>query len=128
MESMKTRNISVDSERCEELGITPRRIEAALWAAEGKTDEEIGQIIGCTSRTAKAHVLGAMEATDTHTRAQMVAQLFIKQVFQAATAVCLVVSMAGGLVDGDADDLIRTRLPRTTARVLRMQRGSKDAA
>ncbi|MCP4597826.1 helix-turn-helix transcriptional regulator [Neptuniibacter sp.] len=95
------------------LGLTPRQIEASSWAAEGKTDEEIGLIMECTARTAKAHVQNAMKQTDTHTRAQLVAKLFIKDVFSAfkeagsATALCLVICITGGLLDSDHTDMNR---------------------
>lgn len=80
MEQITTTTLQADLGVGAELGLTERQIEAAAWAAEGKTDSEIGMIIGRTARTAKLHVLNAMERTDTHTRAQLVAQLFVNKV------------------------------------------------
>lgn len=80
MDQIITTTLTANTEIGAKLGLTSRQVEAAAWAAEGKTDPEIGMIIGRTGRTAKAHVLEAMARTDTHTRAQLVAQLFINKV------------------------------------------------
>ncbi len=117
-----TSNIKADLYSGQKAGLTPRQLEATSWAAEGKTDKEIGLLMGCTARTAKAHILNAMKQTDTHTRAQLVAQLFIRNVFtgitslKSAAAFCLVLSITGGLTDGQADEMLRART-RTNASV-----------
>lgn len=129
MDSIKTPTISANLHAAKMLGITGRQLEASSWAANGKTDDEIGAIMECTPRTAKAHVQDAMKRTDTHTRAQLVAKLFIEHVFSAAVSLCLIFCIAGGLVDGNADEMLRARTRTTTsARIVRMARGNKDAA
>ncbi len=127
MDSIDTPTLHVDLKRSNALGITLRQIEAAAWVAEGNTDEETGTIIGCTGRTAKAHVLAAMRATGTHTRAQMVAKLFINQVFMSRVCIALMVCIAGGLSDGQADELLRVRTRINSARTHRIGRNRNAA-
>jgi DNA-binding CsgD family transcriptional regulator len=38
------------------LGLTGRETEVLSWVAQGKTNEEIGSILGCHSRTVKKHL------------------------------------------------------------------------
>ncbi|KXJ55170.1 MAG: hypothetical protein AXW15_07840 [Neptuniibacter sp. Phe_28] len=109
------------------LGLTPRQTEASTWAAEGKTDNEIGAIMSCTGRTAKKHVLDAMRNTDTHTRAQLVAKLFMARVFSSAVNLCLIVCIAGGTIAGNTDNAMRTRT-RTTTSVRTVRTGREYAA
>ncbi|MBS0173751.1 MAG: helix-turn-helix transcriptional regulator [Nitrospira sp.] len=40
----------------EKLGLTPRQAEVLHWIAEGKTNEEISQILECSFHTVKNHV------------------------------------------------------------------------
>jgi len=39
----------------ESLGISPREAEVLLWMAQGKTDSDIGQLLGISTATAKKH-------------------------------------------------------------------------
>ncbi|WP_067986185.1 helix-turn-helix domain-containing protein [Neptuniibacter pectenicola] len=109
------------------LGLTPRQTEASTWAAEGKTDDEIGAIMSCTGRTAKKHVLDAMKSTNTHTRAQLVAKLFMARVFSAAVNLSLIICLSSGLVAGTTDNAMRTRT-RTTTSVRTVRTGREYAA
>ncbi|MCV6612415.1 MAG: helix-turn-helix transcriptional regulator [Amphritea sp.] len=116
---MNTAHINIDLRKGTDLGLTERQIESAAWAAEGKVDEEIGMIIGRKARTAKAHIINAMERTDTHTRAQLVATLFMKGVFAArcaaVAAVCIAVSMQSPDVNDEIARRVRTRRDRDFA-------------
>lgn len=38
------------------LGLTPREAEVLAWVAQGKTDAEIGTILGCRPRTVQKHL------------------------------------------------------------------------
>ncbi len=39
----------------EKLGLTPREAEVLLWMAQGKSNGEIGTILGCAENTIKVH-------------------------------------------------------------------------
>jgi DNA-binding NarL/FixJ family response regulator len=39
----------------ETLGVTPREAEVLLWMAQGKSNSEIGTILGCAENTIKVH-------------------------------------------------------------------------
>ncbi|HEX7466197.1 MAG TPA: helix-turn-helix transcriptional regulator, partial [Usitatibacter sp.] len=40
----------------EALGITPREAEVLCWVAQGKTNREIGMILGSSARTVQKHL------------------------------------------------------------------------
>ncbi|MEL7029580.1 MAG: helix-turn-helix transcriptional regulator [Pseudomonadota bacterium] len=56
--------------------LTPREIECLTWAGVGKTDQEIGLIIGRSPRTAHAHIENAMKKLGVHTRLEAVLRAF----------------------------------------------------
>ncbi|WP_299198406.1 helix-turn-helix transcriptional regulator [uncultured Amphritea sp.] len=116
-----TPHISINLNLAASLGLTERQAESAAWAAEGKVDEEIGMIIGRTARTAKSHIINAMQRTETHTRAQLVAMMFINGVFTAKQSVvalvvciCIFTTTAAGF-DNDIARRGRTRRGRDYA-------------
>jgi len=43
------------------LGLSPREAEVLLWIAQGKSNEEIGLILGASRNTIKKHVLHLLE-------------------------------------------------------------------
>ncbi len=43
------------------LGLTPREAEVLLWIAQGKSNGEIGTIIGCAENTVKVHIARIFE-------------------------------------------------------------------
>ncbi len=45
----------------ETLGLSPRQAEVLLWIAQGKSNEEIGIILGISRNTIKKHVLHLLE-------------------------------------------------------------------
>lgn len=52
--------------------LTPRQLEALLWVGRGKTDMEIGQILGVSRATAHEHVEGVRRAYGNAQRAFMI--------------------------------------------------------
>jgi DNA-binding NarL/FixJ family response regulator len=46
----------LDPDRAQRLGLTKREAEVAHWLAEGKTNAEIGRILGTATRTVEKHV------------------------------------------------------------------------
>ncbi|MFO1498246.1 MAG: response regulator transcription factor [Verrucomicrobiota bacterium] len=45
----------------ESLGLTPREAEVMLWIAQGKSNAEIGTILGCAENTVKVHTARIFE-------------------------------------------------------------------
>lgn len=45
----------------ESLGLTPREAEVLLWLAQGKSNADIGTILGCAENTVKVHVARIFE-------------------------------------------------------------------
>lgn len=52
--------------------LTPRQLEALVWVGRGKTDGEIGQILGISRATAHEHVEGVRRAYGNAQRAYMI--------------------------------------------------------
>jgi DNA-binding NarL/FixJ family response regulator len=50
------------------LGLTPRVAEVLLWIAQGKTNPEIGSILGISESTVKKHVLEIFQVLGVETR------------------------------------------------------------
>jgi DNA-binding NarL/FixJ family response regulator len=50
------------------LGLTPRAAEALLWVAQGKTNQDIGTILGISESTVKKHMLEIFEKLGVETR------------------------------------------------------------
>jgi len=50
------------------LGLTPRVAEVLLWVAQGKTNPEIGSILGISESTVKKHMLEIMATLGVETR------------------------------------------------------------
>lgn len=55
--------------------VTDREMEIVRWLAAGKTNWEVGQILGISDLTVKSHVQRLLNKTGTKSRTQMVAQL-----------------------------------------------------
>jgi DNA-binding CsgD family transcriptional regulator len=45
----------------ETLGLTPREAEVLLWIAQGKSNGDIGSILGCAENTVKVHIARIFE-------------------------------------------------------------------
>ena len=52
----------------ESLGLSPREAEVLLWIAQGKSNEEIGIILGASRNTIKKHVLHVLEKLNVESR------------------------------------------------------------
>ena len=52
----------------ESLGLSPREAQVLLWIAQGKSNEEIGLILGASRNTIKKHVLRVLEKLGVETR------------------------------------------------------------
>jgi DNA-binding CsgD family transcriptional regulator len=52
--------------------LSPREQEVLHWVGHGKTNPEIGQIIGCSQFTVKCHLTKIREKLDVHNKAQAV--------------------------------------------------------
>jgi DNA-binding NarL/FixJ family response regulator len=52
----------------ESLGLSPREAEVLLWMAQGKKNEEISIILGCSSNTIKKHVMHVLEKLGVESR------------------------------------------------------------
>jgi DNA-binding CsgD family transcriptional regulator len=48
--------------------LTKRELEVAEWIAAGKRNSEIGEILGCSSRTVQKHVQHILEKLHVETR------------------------------------------------------------
>jgi LuxR family quorum sensing-dependent transcriptional regulator len=57
-----------------EMTLSPREREALQWAAEGKSEWEIGQLMGISEHGADKHMRGAREKLGTTTRTHAVAE------------------------------------------------------
>ena len=61
-----------DQQAIEILGtqrhLTPRQAEVVHWIAEGKTNNEIATIIGCSVNTVKMHLKEIFQRLGVHTR------------------------------------------------------------
>ncbi len=61
------------SDPAELAAFTPREIECLRWAAAGKTDDEIAQILGLSVKTVYYHIDGAKRRINASSRTQAVA-------------------------------------------------------
>jgi DNA-binding NarL/FixJ family response regulator len=50
------------------LGLTPREAEVLLWMAQGKTNQDIGTILGASEGTIKKHIVHIFEKLGVETR------------------------------------------------------------
>jgi DNA-binding CsgD family transcriptional regulator len=60
-----------------QVKLSERELECMRWVSAGKTDWEIGQLLGVTAATAHYHIERAKKKLDTRTRAQAVAMLVL---------------------------------------------------
>lgn len=61
-----------------QAAFTPRELECLRWVAAGKTDPEIGTILGVSQTTVKFHVDQAKRKLDASSRPQAVARLVLR--------------------------------------------------
>ena len=53
---------------CERFGLTRREVEVLTWVADGKSNTEIGQILGMSPRTVQKHLEHIFEKLGVETR------------------------------------------------------------
>ena len=53
------------------LGLTPRQAEVLLWVAQGKSNSEIGSILGSAESTVKKHLGNMFEKLGVENRASL---------------------------------------------------------
>ena len=56
------------------VDVSPRELQCLQWASRGKTDSEIGVILGISARTARFHIENAKRKLGAATRVQAVAE------------------------------------------------------
>lgn len=58
------------------LSLTPRQAEVLHWIAEGKTNGEIGTILGCSVNTVKMHLKDIFKRLGLHSRTAAAASAY----------------------------------------------------
>ncbi|AOY00489.1 LuxR family transcriptional regulator [Jeongeupia sp. USM3] len=57
--------------------LSPREREVLMWTAEGKTADEIGSILGISTRTVNYHIYNALEKTGSRNKVQAAIKLLL---------------------------------------------------
>lgn len=65
------------------LSLTPRQAEVLHWIAEGKTNDEIATILGCSINTVKMHLKDIFQRLGVHTRTAAAASAYRAHIRQA---------------------------------------------
>ena len=80
-----------DSESCRRrlrrLGLTPRETDVIVWVSQGKSNEEIGIILGLTRGTVKCYVERLLKKLNCETRTAL-ARVAMESLVSGATAAC----------------------------------------
>lgn len=63
-----------DAKEVPAVDLSPRELQCLQWASRGKTDAEIGVILGISARTARFHIENAKRKLGAATRVQAVAE------------------------------------------------------
>src|SRR5690554_1150330 len=93
--------------------LTPRQLEATVWAAEGKDNDSIGKIMGCSAETAKRHLMAAMHKLNVDNRTHLVTRAFMRGVLTArllALALCAIICLGSAY---STEQALRTPRPVT---------------
>lgn len=64
-----------DNRFVERLGLTRREVEVLRWVTDGKTNTEIGQILGVSPRTVQKHLQHIFEKLGVSTRTAAVVRV-----------------------------------------------------
>ncbi len=67
-------NLATELPRTEPIRLSPREREVLAWIKEGKSNDEIGIILGISSGTVKVHVKNILQKLEVSTRTQAVAK------------------------------------------------------
>lgn len=92
-----------------ECGLSDKMCEALLWIAEGKSNEEIGLILGVSTRAVKARARAIMDRLDAVNRTQLVAKAFVVGVLHGVPALLLAVIICGPGAGSDVDKMRNVR-------------------
>lgn len=65
---MNGKGWTYDNLVCERLGLTRREVEVLTWVTDGKTNTEIGVILGTSPRTVQKHLEHVFEKLGVVTR------------------------------------------------------------
>jgi DNA-binding CsgD family transcriptional regulator len=68
---------------CDHLGLTHREAEVLSWVADGKTNAEVGEILGVSSRTIQKHLEHIFEKLGVETRTAAAVRLLSRSSSQA---------------------------------------------
>ncbi|WP_320838493.1 helix-turn-helix domain-containing protein [Zhongshania sp.] len=77
-------------------GLSNKICETLLWLGEGKDSEEIGMILGVSTRAIKARIRLGMDRLDAVNRTQLVAKAFLSGVLHGSALLLLVIIFGGG--------------------------------
>lgn len=77
-------------------GLSGKICETLLWLGEGKDSEEIGLILGVSTRAIKARIRLGMDRLDAVNRTQLVAKAFVSGVLHGSALLLLIVIFVGG--------------------------------
>lgn len=58
---------------CSNFGLTFKETEVLMWVSRGKTNRDIGQILGCSPRTVNKHMEHIFDKLGVETRSAAVA-------------------------------------------------------
>ncbi len=65
---MNSKRRMYDDVLCKRLGLTRREVEVLTWVTDGKTNAEIGLILGTSPRTVQKHLEHVFEKLGVETR------------------------------------------------------------
>lgn len=105
--------------------LAPRETEYVHHVVEGESDKEIAIGMNITLNSVRS----IAKRVRYKLKADNKTELAVNAIRDGIVSLCLIFCIAGGLVDGNADEMLRARTRTTTsARIVRMARGNKDAA
>ncbi len=108
--------------QCDTKGLlTPREEEAVALYSEGNDYEVTGVLMGCTKRTARAHIVNACKKLDVINKQLAISTLFLKGYMQKATAAILIVCTTAGIM-GQTNTMTRIHRGTGGMRLVRMVR------
>jgi DNA-binding CsgD family transcriptional regulator len=79
---MEERHLAVRPTAFEPLGLTLRETDVLEWVAEGKTNAEIGIILGMSPRTVQKHLEHIFEKLGVETRTAAAMWAFVRTPFE----------------------------------------------
>jgi LuxR family transcriptional regulator, activator of conjugal transfer of Ti plasmids len=71
----RTQEISAGTSTAGTTALTRRELECLAWVSRGKTDQEIGSIVGVAPRTVRFHIDNAKTKLNVGSRVQAIAKL-----------------------------------------------------